>query len=1245
MQAAEQPNHASMFVAPLYINKGSTRTQGRNSKRSSLSPARHQRNVAAQASGQITPPLTPCDTQQNMSMSKDDFGRSDFHTYLRAFYPYHPSGDDNSSTVTLPLNSGDIILVHSVHTNGWADGTLLVSGARGWLPTNYCEPYDGEPIRILLKALTSFWDLVRGSTNGCLEVFGRQDYVRGLVAGVRYLLVIITVNSFDIKRWICLMLVKLIRLQEKTRCLNRESSIVQSHNGLRRNRKALLSDLSSFVKIAKCFEAATKETQSSQVSEPDLDEMVMKAFKMVNRGVKFLDIWEEDMATLESNDQLDRLNENTNVPPTPPAERTEFAPTEKGQMHDIPELASALTYQDALANNNEDARSCLDQTRVRSRYSRSSQTYMRPGSSSLCPQTHRSLSAQGQRLSISHRASCIGSPAGSPNPNLASEKLSAAHDTFLGFLGSFIGLHLQSRSSSELLLTTQQSVTSCRDMLRVVEEIWERDSKRSEILEEARDEMYNKITDLVGAARDVFRPIRSGEEDDVLLPSEGKPLVDAATACVRGAGDCVAESRFVIERIGDFEFEPLGLGIADFENNGSSPAVDGPSVHVEQEQSSPGPAELPIPIEPSNKPPPPPTDDGVAHPVLTVSACPTRSTWPSKSTVQSPNTNLNRSSIQPLLPPLVPLSGPLLSPDDYPLSPQISLTLEGDMESDQTKRPRADSFDVSSSGASSTYIGSMRDSETSVVSQTSTRATSPDGTPVPESGISSLNASFSGSQITLNDDCEEAEVKILEKTYAHELVYNKEAQVSGGTLPALIERLTTHDSTPDATFVSTFYLTFRMFTTPFQFAEALIDRFDYVRESPRIAGPVQLRVYNVFKGWLETHWRGDCDNEALQLILPFARHQLLHSIPPAGKRLAILAENASASNGLLVPRLVSAMGKTNTSIAPYVSPDTPLPTPIITKSQISALKNWKHGGANISILDFDPLELARQFTIKESRIFCAILPEELLAEEWTKQSGSMAVNVRAMSRLSTDLANLVADCILQLEDPKKRAVIIKQWVKIANKCLELANYDSLMAIICSLNSSTILRLKRTWELVSSKTKTLLEQLKDVVDVSRNCAVLRQRLQNHVPPCLPFVGTYLTDLTFADAGNQTTRQLHGDGAEASKPVINFDKHMKIAKIISDLQRFQIPYRFAEVPGLQTWIQDQLVRVRSSDESNVQNYYRRSLLLEPREPQQCSTRPSPVESQAPSLSASGKDKFELFGLGWAHHLREKGVTTAS
>lgn len=376
-----------------------------------------------------------------------------------------------------------------------------------------------------------------------------------------------------------------------------------------------------------------------------------------------------------------------------------------------------------------------------------------------------------------------------------------------------------------------------------------------------------------------------------------------------------------------------------------------------------------------------------------------------------------------------------------------------------------------------------------------------------------------------------------------------------------------------------------------------------------------------------------------------AKRQLQIVLPTAGKRLATLASKVTSANGPLVPRLISSIGKTNTSIALYIPPDTPLPAPVITKSQLTALRNWKHGGASVSILDFDPLELARQFTIKESQIFCSILPEELLASEWTKKSGSMAVNVRAMSRLSTDLTNLVTDYILQLEDPKKRAVVIKQWVKIANKFLELANYDSLFAVICSLQSSTVQRLKRTWELVSSKTNATFEHLKSVVDYSKNYVVLRQRLQNHVPPCLPFVGTYLTDLTFVDLGNQTTRQLSGEGSEESRSVINFDKHMKTAKIISELQRFQIPYRFTEIPELQTWMQDQLVRVRTSDESSMQKYYRRSLILEPRDNGSC--KPSPIESQAPSLpSKLDKDKFEFFGLGWPyhsrHHSRDKAVT---
>ncbi|KAF7156112.1 hypothetical protein CNMCM6106_008838 [Aspergillus hiratsukae] len=229
----------------------------------------------------MSPPLTPyCATSsKDNSMDRTEPPRAVFHNYLRAFYPFHPPGDVSPATITLPLDQGDIILVHSVHTNGWADGTLLDTGARGWLPTNYCEAYDQLPMRPLLKALTDFWDIIRGGCGSSLHDFGNQDLVRGLIAGVRFLL-------------------------EKSECLTRESFLVRRHEGLRRNRKALLSDLTALVRTTKSFQVIASGNPLQDEVEYLVDEMLLKAFRVVTRGVRFLDIWTEEKRVAGSQPQL-----------------------------------------------------------------------------------------------------------------------------------------------------------------------------------------------------------------------------------------------------------------------------------------------------------------------------------------------------------------------------------------------------------------------------------------------------------------------------------------------------------------------------------------------------------------------------------------------------------------------------------------------------------------------------------------------------------------------------------------------------------------------------------------------------------------------------------------------------------------------------------------------------------------------------------------------------------------------------
>jgi hypothetical protein len=132
---------------------------------------------------------------------------------------------------------------------------------------------------------------------------------------------------------------------------------------------------------------------------------------------------------------------------------------------------------------------------------------------------------------------------------------------------------------------------------------------------------------------------------------------------------------------------------------------------------------------------------------------------------------------------------------------------------------------------------------------------------------------------------------------------------------------------------------------------------------------------------------------------------------------------------------------------------------------------------------------------------------------------------------------------------------------------------------------------------------------------------------------------MRQLTFVDVGNPSIRPISGNGKE----LINFDKHIKTARIISELQRFQIPYRIAEVPELQTWIDMQIDRIHNSKAADVQHLYRRSLLLEPRETQvlkpnpELQTPPVPGDAPTPPAPAAPQKepssaKTDLFA--WAH-----------
>jgi hypothetical protein len=103
------------------------------------------------------------------------------HKYLRALYPFQPVStvhehSNGERTFTPPFEKGDVIMVHYSHPSGWVDGHLLASGIRGWLPSNYCEPYNDPRMDCILDALAHIYGaIVIDKESGTLLSFKRSS--------------------------------------------------------------------------------------------------------------------------------------------------------------------------------------------------------------------------------------------------------------------------------------------------------------------------------------------------------------------------------------------------------------------------------------------------------------------------------------------------------------------------------------------------------------------------------------------------------------------------------------------------------------------------------------------------------------------------------------------------------------------------------------------------------------------------------------------------------------------------------------------------------------------------------------------------------------------------------------------------------------------------------------------------------------------------------------------------------------
>ncbi|KAH7983694.1 hypothetical protein HPB52_013680 [Rhipicephalus sanguineus] len=165
-----------------------------------------------------------------------------------------------------------------------------------------------------------------------------------------------------------------------------------------------------------------------------------------------------------------------------------------------------------------------------------------------------------------------------------------------------------------------------------------------------------------------------------------------------------------------------------------------------------------------------------------------------------------------------------------------------------------------------------------------------------------------------------------------------------------------------------------------------------------------------------------------------------------------------------------------------------------------------------TLLQFKSELLAEQMTLLDAHLFQRIDISEILI--WAKeQNEDSSPNLTKFTEHFNKMSYWARSCILKQCDAKERERVVVKFIKIMKHLRKINNFNSYLAILSALDSAPIRRLE--WQ------KNITEGLKEycaLIDSSSSFRAYRQALAETTPPCIPYIGLILQDLTFVHVGN-------------------------------------------------------------------------------------------------------------------------------
>ncbi|XP_011305248.1 ras-specific guanine nucleotide-releasing factor 2 [Fopius arisanus] len=333
---------------------------------------------------------------------------------------------------------------------------------------------------------------------------------------------------------------------------------------------------------------------------------------------------------------------------------------------------------------------------------------------------------------------------------------------------------------------------------------------------------------------------------------------------------------------------------------------------------------------------------------------------------------------------------------------------------------------------------------------------------------------------------------------------------------------------------------------------------DHNKRRETVSTAATMRVLNVLRHWVSKHFQDfEFNHQLKNLTIEF-----LDDI--VGSPNLLPAEHKAASQLL---RFISKEEQEHRKISLHAL----LATPSIQSKEC--------------IETLSALEIAEQMTFLDHKIFVSISSEEFLGQAWMKTNKtSRAPHIILMTKRFNEVSQLIVSEIVRRSNISARVAAIEKWAAVADICRVLHNYNGVLQICAAFTNSSVYRLKKTWEKVSKTTKQTIERLQIIVSSDGRFRNLRDALHRCDPPCIPYLGLYLTDLSFIEEGRPNFTE---DG------LLNFSKMRMISHVIREIRRFQqTPYKIEHISKVTNYLLDVTLLL---DEEAL---YHMSLEIEPR-----------------------------------------------